>query len=52
MVPGSFLCNCLQMSVDENKELNDKEVIFGCGGTHPCTQVSKGMARHVCFLSP
>ena len=24
MVPGSFLCNCLQMSVDENKELNDK----------------------------
>lgn len=49
MVPGSFLCNCLQMSTDENKELNDKEAKSGFGGTHPCTQVSKGAAKACVF---
>lgn len=54
MLPGSFLYNCLQMSVDaklQNKEFDYKEAKSGCGGTHPYSQVSKGTARHVHFLS-
>lgn len=44
MVPESFLCNCLQVSVDvkvhQNKSLNYKEAKSGYGGTHPCSHPS------------